>query len=140
METGPARVRRSPLVAVVVLCLGAAVASPTQASDATPRKVTVKAGMEGDAETTETYLKANETFVREEMPRAVRACASAAEAGDVTSFDLTLTVATDGKIAGTTTNPTNAFTTCVSKAVASSVLTEPPRAPADVYLEITIAP
>jgi hypothetical protein len=124
---------------VVFLCIGAAVSGLAQAGDTPPRKVTVKAGMEGDAEAAGKYLKANDAFVRETMPKAVRTCASATAAAEVTSFDLTITVVMGGKVVGTTANPTNAFTSCVSEAVKSSVLTKPPRVPTDVYLEVTIA-
>jgi len=121
--------------AAVVLCVAGIVAGPTQASDTAPRKVTVKAGLEGDAKTSEAYLTANAIFVREAMPEAVRSCASTIANDQVTTFDLTITVARGGKVVGTTTNPANAFTSCVSKAVKKTVLTEPPRK-TDVFAEI----
>ena len=126
-------------MAAVALCVGAAVAGPTRAGDTPPRKVTVKAGLAGDAKTSESYLTANAAFVREAMPNAVRACASTNVNGEVTSFDLTITVAKGGKIVATATDPRNAFTSCVSKAVEKTVLTEPPKTPTDVYLEVSVA-
>ena len=131
--------RANILAVIVLLSVSTAVVSPAQAGDTPPRKVTVKAGMEGDVKAAERYLKTNEAFVREAMPAAVRSCASTVATDEVTSFDLTITVASGGKVEGTAANPTTAFTSCVSKAVKSSVLTEPSQIPTVIYLEVTIA-
>ena len=59
---------------MVVALMGLAVAIPilARATEPGPRKVTVKAGLAGDATSAETYLEANATYVRETLPEVVR--------------------------------------------------------------------
>ncbi len=127
------------LVGVVVVGLAPAATGLPSASEPGPRKVIVKAGLAGDAKTAEAYLGANAAFVRETLPEIVRSCAAKSPADTVVSFDLTLTVGRGGKVLAATSDPSNEFIFCVSSAARKGVFTEPPRAPSDVYLEVTIS-
>ena len=127
---------------LVVVLMGCAVATCdlARAAESGPRKVTIKAGIAaGDAKTAETYLNANSTYLRETLPGIVRKCAAAAFDELVVTFDLTLSVGQGGKITGTTSDPTNAFTSCVSSAASEATFTAPPQVPTAVYLEVLIA-
>ncbi len=127
-------------VAVVAACcflVGPAMHA-TLAADPHPRNVRVKAGLAGDEKTARTYMKANLAFVQESMPDAVRKCAATAPTETLASFDLVVTVTKGGKISGIETDPDNAFTSCVSKAIGTATLTEPPNDPTDVYVEVSM--
>ena len=100
---------------------------------------TAGAGLAGDARTAEAYLSANATYVRETLPAIVKGCAAKAPEDAVVSFDLTLTVGRGGKVVGAKSDPSNAFSACVTKAARESKLTEPPEDPTDVYVEVSIA-
>lgn len=102
------------------------------------QSVQVQAGLAGDPKTAETYLNANMTFIRKTVPEAIRTCATDLSGETVVSFELIVTVAEGGKIETVTGDPETAFTSCVSRAVAKATLTDPPRAPTDVYLEVSI--
>ena len=127
------------LMVTFVGIVAAAGACPSRAASPGPRKVTVKAGFAGDAKTAETYLSANATYVRETLPGIVRDCAVTAPEDAVVSFDLTLTIGHGGKVVAATSDPSNAFSSCVSAAAKKAVFREPPRIPSDVYLEVSIA-
>lgn len=114
-----------------------AVVGPATAG-ADHRNVQVQAGLAGDPKTAETYLNTNMTFVRKTVPEAIRTCATDLPDEAVVSFDLIVTVGEGGKIGPVTSDPENVFTACVSRAVAKATFTEPPRAPTDVYLEVSI--
>lgn len=108
------------------------------AAAATAHKVTIKAGLAGDREDAEAYMNANVKFVREVMPKDIRQCALKPSSGKAASFRLTLTVGHGGDVTATTTEPKNAFTSCVAEAAKHHTFTEPPKVPSDVVVDVSI--
>ncbi len=126
------------LIAVAITGLAAAGTCLTTAGDPGALKVIVKAGMEGDAKTAKAYLSANADYVRQTLPEIIRNCGTKSPKDTWVSFDLIFTVGHGGKVLSATNEPSNAFSSCVSEAVKGAKLTEPPRIPMDVYLEVSI--
>lgn len=121
-------------------CVALAILGFAGAARAAAHKVTIKAGLAGDRENAEAYMDANATFVREVLPEDLRQCALKPSSGKAVSFRLTLTVGHGGDVKAATTEPTNAFTSCVAEAAKRHTFTEPPKDPSEVVVDVVIGP
>ena len=116
----------------------ALVLSATASSATAPKKVHVAAGVDAPEDVADRYLRANLTLVQKVLPEAIRVCAKSADPGLVASFEFAVEVSKGGKPGKTVATPSNAFTTCVTRAVGAMRFTEPPRSPLGVYFEVAI--
>ena len=103
-----------------------------------PKKVHVAAGVDGTEQEAESYLKANLKLVQKDLPEAIRVCAKSADPAQVRDFEFAVEVGKGGKPAKAVPTPSNAFTSCVTRAVAAMKFSEPPRSPLGVYFEVAI--
>lgn len=106
---------------------------------AAARQVHLAAGVDAATEEeADRYLAANEKLVKKDLPPAILACARSVDPKLVADFEFAVEVGKGGKPGKTVAEPSNAFTTCVTKAVSAMKFSEPPRAPLGVYFEVAV--